>query len=209
VVQNYAAPQGVIYLDKRRYAETFGPQPVEQVALWLRAGTSPGAAIRAIEALPGSEAALVVSNAAVRRDALRVFDRTFAITDLLGSLAALVAFVAVVSALTALLEERTRTLGFLRAIGVSRRRLGFSLGLEALLLAAVSAVVSWGAGLGMAVVLVFVINRRAFGWSLQFLPGQGRYGLLLALALASALLGSLYPILRATRLSIVATIRGE
>jgi putative ABC transport system permease protein len=58
-------------------------------------------------------------------------------------------------------------------------------------------------------VLVFVINRRAFGWTLQFLPGEGSYGRLLALALAAGLLGSLYPIWRATRASIVATIREE
>ncbi len=61
----------------------------------------------------------------------------------------------------------------------------------------------------MAVVLIFVVNRRAFGWTLQFLPGEGSYGRLLLLAVGAAVLGSLYPIWRATRLSITATIREE
>jgi putative ABC transport system permease protein len=114
-----------------------------------------------------------------------------------------------VSALLALLEERIRLLGYLRAIGVSRRRLGASLALEAALLALVAGVLSWGVGLLMSAVLVFVVNRRAFGWTLQFLPGQGSYLGLLGLALAAALLGSLYPIHRATQLSVAATIREE
>jgi putative ABC transport system permease protein len=61
----------------------------------------------------------------------------------------------------------------------------------------------------MSMMLVFVINLRAFGWTLQFLPGEGSYGRLLALALAAALLGSGYPVWRAVRLSISATIRDE
>ncbi|MCH9045443.1 MAG: ABC transporter permease [SAR324 cluster bacterium] len=209
VVQNYSAPQGVIYMERRQFEDVFGAPPPRRAALWLRPGTSLEHALRAIESLPQAGRLHVTPNAELRDNALRVFDRSFAITDLMGALAALVAFIAVVSALTALLEERLRTLGFLRAIGVSRGVLGASMALEAALLALTAALVSWPTGLLTAMVLIFVVNRRAFGWTLQFLPQEGSYGWLLGLALGAALLGSLYPIYRATRLSIVATIREE
>ncbi len=209
IVQNYSAPQGVLYLSLRHYAATFGPAPARSAAIWLRPGSDPAQALRALQAMPELAPLQILPNASLRADALRVFDRTFAITDVLGTLAAFVAFMAVVSALTALLEERMRTHGYLRAIGVSRRQLGASLALEAALLAGVAAVMSWATGLLMSWVLVFVINRRAFGWTLQYLPGEGSYLRLLLLALAAALLGSVYPIYRATRLSVVATIREE
>ncbi len=209
VVQNYSVPGGLVYLDVARFTALFGPVPTRQVALWLAPGAGAEAVRRAIDALPEGGQVRVNANAQIRREALRIFDRTFAITQLMGALAAFVAFVAVVSALLALLEERIRILGYLRAIGVSRRRLGASLALEAALLALVAGVLSWGVGLLAAAVLVFVVNRRAFGWTLQFLPGTGSYGQLLLLAVLAALLGSLYPIHRATRLSVAATIREE
>jgi len=70
-------------------------------------------------------------------------------------------------------------------------------------------VVSWGAGLVMSAILVFIVNRQAFGWTLLFRPESGSYLPLLGLAVGAALLGSLYPIVRASRLSVVATIREE
>ncbi len=209
IIQNYSNPQGVLYLSRARFAALFGSAPPSSAAVWLRPGADAEAVLTALEGQPALQGVRLTPNSALRGDALRVFDRTFAITDLMGTLATFVAFIAVVSALTALLEERIRTLGFLRAIGVSRRALGVSLGLEAGLLALAATVVSWACGLLMAVVLIFVVNRRAFGWTLQFLPGEGSYGRLLLLAVGAAVLGSLYPIWRATRLSITATIREE
>jgi len=209
VVQNYSAPQGVLYLSLPRFTALFGAAPPRRAALWLRPGASRSQVLAELEGMPALGGFRITPNAALRADALRVFDRTFAITDVMGTLAAFVAFMAVVSALTALLEERMRTLGYLRAIGISRRGLGASLAIEAALLSGVAAVASWATGLAMAWVLVFVINKRAFGWTLQFLPGEGSYLRLLVLALAAGLLGSVYPIWRATRLSVTATIREE
>jgi putative ABC transport system permease protein len=109
----------------------------------------------------------------------------------------------------ALLEERRRILGYLRAIGLSRRKLALSMAVEAVLIACTAAVMSWGAGLLMSVVLIFSVNRRAFGWTLQFHPGQGPYWSLLGVAVGAALLGAVYPIVQAGRLSVSATIREE
>ena len=209
VVQNYIASQGVIYLPLESVEELFGARPPSEAAVWLHPGTDPVAAGDAIAALPGGERVGMIQNAEIRAEALRMFDRTFLITDLLGALAAVVAFIAVISAMTALLENRRRMLGMLRATGFSRGRLGASMSLEAALLALTAGVISWGTGLGMSMVLVFVINRRAFGWTLQFLPGEGPYLWLLAMAVAAALLGSVYPIYRAVRLPVAATIREE
>ncbi len=209
VFQNYLAIQGGVYMNLEQFSSTFGRSPPHEAAVWFKPGTDPAEALLALESLPGAERVRWVPNGELRASALEIFDRTFVITDLMGALAALVAFIAVASALMALLEERTRTLGMLRAIGVSRAGLIVSMMLEATLLAGASAIASWGVGLMMAVALIFVVNLRAFGWTLQFLPGEGSYGSLLALALAAALLGSIYPVIRAARLSIAATLREE
>lgn len=209
VVRNYTHQAGVVYLEQEHYLRLFGAQPIRQAAVWVKPNTDSQRAVGAIESLPGGLELRISPNGEIRREAMRVFDRTFAITDLMGSLAAVVAFFAVVSALTAMLEERMRLLGTLRAIGISRARLALSLAVEASLLALAATVVSWGAGVLMSAVLIFVVNPRAFGWSLQFHPLEGAYFSLGAIAIGAALLGSIYPILRATRLSPAATIREE
>lgn len=209
VVQDYSVPSGIVYFTRQRFTRYFGATPTERAGIWLRPGTSPAQATATLEALPWAHRLVIQNNAAIREEALAIFDRTFIITDLLGALAAVIAFIAVVSALTALLEERMRLLGYMRAIGVSARRLGQSLAIEAMLIALVASAMSWITGVAMSMVLVFVLNPSAFGWSLQFHPGHGSYmGLMLAAVLA-ALLGSLYPIHRATRRPVAATIREE
>ena len=209
VTQNYTNPQGLIYMSRVHFTKAFGDVRPHRAAVWLKAGVSSREAAERIAALPGADKVQLFHNRELRGQAMGMIARTFLITHMMGVLAALVAFLAVVSAMAALLVERMRTLGFLRAIGLSSRGLGLSMALEAALIACTATVMAWATGLAMAVVLVFVINRRAFGWTLQFHPEEGPYLWLLLLALCAALLGAAYPIYRATRLSISATIREE
>ena len=66
---------------------------------------------------------MINSNRGVRRNALEVFDRTFAITVALRLLATFVAFVGILSTLMSLQLERAREIGVLRATGMTRRQL--------------------------------------------------------------------------------------
>jgi len=199
----------MIYLERAKFEALFGARPAQQAAIWLKPGSDGEDARRTLAALPGAERLRITLNSQIRQGALRVFERTFAITRLMAGLAAAVAFIAMVSASTALLEERRRLHGYLGAIGVQRGLLARALLLEAGLLALVAGAVSWGVGYVASALLVFVVNRRAFGWTLQFLPGQGAYGSLLALGLAGALLGCAIPIYRLWRAPVLAAIREE
>jgi putative ABC transport system permease protein len=209
VVQNYSTPSGMIYLDHATFRHVFGDIPTRQVAIWLKPGVPIAEATQAVVAVAGSGVLQVVSNRDIRDSAQRVFERTFAITHLMTGLSALVAFIAVISASAALLDERRSLFGYLRAIGFSRRGLEVAMAIEAGLLAVVSTLVSWGVGYFVSAILVFVVNRRAFGWTLQFLPGQGNYLVLLGWALAAALLGVVVPIHRMRRSPILSAIREE
>ncbi|MFI5401039.1 MAG: ABC transporter permease, partial [SAR324 cluster bacterium] len=209
IVQNYSAPNGVLYLDRAEFGRLFGAVPIRQAALWLAPGTSLDAASRSVSALAGAGALQIERNGDLRAGAMRVFERTFAVTGLMTGLAAVIAFIAVISAAAALLEERRQLIGYLRAIGVSRPRLAGAMAAEAGLLAVVCGVMSWGVGCGVSAILVYIVNRRAFGWTLQFLPGAGNYLQLLLLSVAAALLGTLLPVYRMWRSPILAAIREE
>ena len=63
--------------------------------------------------------------------------------------------------------------------------------------------------LGVAAVLVFVINKRSFGWTLLFRLDGGLFAQALLLALAAALLAGLYPAWRMSRTSPALALREE
>jgi putative ABC transport system permease protein len=120
-----------------------------------------------------------------------------------------VAFIGVLSALLSLQLERARELGMLRAIGLTSRQLRGTVFLETGLIGAVAGLLSMPTGLVLALILTFVINRRSFGWTLQFQIRPELFAQALALAVIAALLAGVYPAWRLGRLLAAEVLRGE
>ncbi len=155
------------------------------------------------------DGARVRSSAGIEQVSLQIFDRTFRITEVLRLLAGIVAFLGVLSALLAIELERSRELGVLRALGFTPRDLVSSLLTQTCLLGLAAGVVAMPLGAALAALLVHVINRRAFGWTmdLSLTPGPLIAGL--ALAVGAALLAGVYPSWRAGRIVLGTALREE
>ncbi len=149
------------------------------------------------------------SNRGLKENALVVFDRTFTITTALRLLAMLVAFIGVLSALMSLQLERTRELGTLRANGMSLPQLWSKTLLETGLMGLTAGLMALPFGWALAYILIYFINLRSFGWSLQMQTDPGIFGLAMMIAVLAALLAAVYPVLRLNRLEIAAAIRDE
>ena len=145
----------------------------------------------------------------MREASIEVFDRTFAITAVLRLLATIVAFIGVLSALMALQLERARELAILRATGLTPRQLWQLVTAETGLMGFCAGLFAIPLGIGMALALILVINRRSFGWTLEISvePMILVQGLLLALI--AALLAGLYPAFKMTRTPPALALRVE
>jgi len=140
---------------------------------------------------------------------MEIFDRAFAITSSLRLLAVIVAFIGVLSALMSLQLERGRELGTLRATGMTRTQLWLLTLLETGLMGTVAGLLALPAGYVLAWILVYVINVRSFGWTLQ-IDMQLEYFLQApVVAIGAALLAGIYPALRAGNIAIAAALREE
>jgi putative ABC transport system permease protein len=73
----------------------------------------------------------------------------------------------------------------------------------------VAGLLSIPTGLVLALILTFVINRRSFGWTLQFQLQPGLFAQAMALAVIAALLAGIYPALRLGRLLAAEVLRGD
>jgi putative ABC transport system permease protein len=152
---------------------------------------------------------IIRSNRALRDASLEIFDRTFAITAVLRLLIVTVAFVGVLSALMALQLERGREHGVLRVLGLTPGQVWGVVTAQTTLIGAVAGLLAVPVGIMLAAVLVFVINRRSFGWTmpLDVAPLMLAQGLLLAVA--AALLAGLYPAWKMATASAADALRDE
>jgi putative ABC transport system permease protein len=210
VYRDYASPTGAVLMPRDQYRGRYDDAGLAGIGVHAREGVDRSALIGRLEsALAGVPGARVTDNAAVFEQSLRIFDRTFAITEVLRWLAGLVAFVGVISALMALQLDRLREFAVLRAVGLGRAGLAGLVSGQSALLGLIAGLWAVPLGVTLAALLVFVINRRAYGWTMGFELQAGPIVEGIALAVIAALLATLYPAWRATRLRIAAALKGE
>jgi putative ABC transport system permease protein len=183
---------------------------VSSLGLVLAPDTDPQVAVEMLRGRAGGDQALLIrSNRTLREASLEIFDRTFAITAVLRVLATVVAVVGVLSALMALQLERARELGVLRAQGLAPREVWRLVLAETGLLGAISGVLAVPVGIGLAQVLVHVINRRAFGWSIETVVSADVLLQAVGLAVLAALVAGVYPAWRMARTPPAPALREE
>jgi len=155
--------------------------------------------IAAIEQRFGPSVVRIVDQATLKAQSKRIFERTFAVTAALNTLTLIVSGVALLASLLTLGDVRLTQLAPVWALGVTRRRLAsLEIG-KILVLAAITAAIAVPLGLLLAWCLVAIVNVAAFGWRLPFYVFPSQWGLVLALALLTALVASLVPVLRLRR----------
>ena len=168
------------------------------------------AVVRRLRQALGEEAPLVIrSNRALKRLSLEIFDRTFLITSVLRLLAGLVAAIGVLSALTALQLEREREIGVLRAAGLTPGQVWQLVTAQTGLMGLAAGLLALPVGLVLSAIMVFVINRRSFGWTVHLEIAPAVLLEALALALATALAAGVYPAWRMARTPPALALREE
>lgn len=200
IFRDYSSPHGVVLISLPVYRKLFDDTRLSGLGIHLRADADRGRVQRQLEkSVAGLAGVQVRDNRSIRRRSLAVFDQEFVITSVLRMLAALVAFIGVLGALMALQLDRARELAVLRAIGFTRSRLGGLITGQSGLLGLATGLFSIPMGVVIAWLLVYVINRRAFGWSMGFTVHAMPLLEGVALAVAAALIAALYPAWRAVR----------
>lgn len=209
IYYDYTADQGTVMIGLDRYREWWNDPTLSSAAVYVTEGVAIDTVEQRLRQRYAGREVIVSANANLRRAALIIFDRTFAITSALQLLATVVAFIGVLSALMALQLERTRELGTLRATGMTLRQMwGLTL-LESGLMGGVAGLVAAPTGLALAYILIYIINLRSFGWTLQLLVEPGTFVQAFLVALTAALLAGVYPSLRIGRLAVAEALRAE
>lgn len=141
----------------------------------------------------------IIDQASIKALSMGIFEKTFAVTAALNTLTLLVSGVALFASLLTLSDLRLAQLAPVWAAGVTRRRLAELEVLKILVLATVTAVLAVPLGLMLAWCLVAIVNVEAFGWRLPLHIFPMQWVLIFALALLTAFLAALFPVVRLAR----------
>ena len=210
IYYDYASTQGTVLMALPVYQELWQDLSITAIALRLARGVDASQVVRDLQDnLDAQQNLLIRPNRALREDVLEVFDRTFAITGALQLLATVVAFIGVLSALLSLELERQRELGILRAIGLTVRQMWALIMLETGLMGTVAGLLAMPTGYVLALILVYIINRRSFGWTLQMQIESIPFLQALAVAVLAALLAGIYPAWRIGKMVTSEALRSE
>lgn len=210
IYYDYASSQGTVLMDLGVYQEHWQDSTLTAAALRLPQGADADQVAEALQARLAPVQRLVVRpNRELRADVLEVFDRTFAITGALQLLATVVAFVGVLSALLSLQLERQRELGILRAIGLTARQLWGLIMVETGLMGGVAGLLSMPTGFTLALILIYIINRRSFGWTLQMQVDPGPFIQAFLVAVIAALLAGIYPAYKMGQIATAEALHAE
>jgi putative ABC transport system permease protein len=210
VYYDYTSDRGVIRVRYATYRERWEDPAISSVAMYAAPGQSVDALVERLRgAATGKGEVIIGSNRALREGTLAIFDRTFAITAVLQLLATVVAFIGILSALMALQLERARELGMLRANGLTPGQLWGLVLAQTSLMGLTAGLLAAPLGLALSLVLVYVINRRSFGWTLDLTLDPALFAQALLVALTAAVLAGLYPALKMSRTSPALALREE
>ncbi len=173
IYYDYASDQGRVQISRAVYEQYWDDRAISALAVYAAPGQALDPLAETLRAALADTALQVQANRALRDQALVVFDRTFAITNALRLLAVVVAFIGVLSALLALQLERARELATLQALGLTPGQLWRLTFLETGLMGLAAGLFSLPTGYILAVVLVYVINLRSFGWTIEMQRDAG------------------------------------
>tara|TARA_B100002003_G_scaffold250523_1_gene290235 strand:+ start:13592 stop:16009 length:2418 start_codon:yes stop_codon:yes gene_type:complete len=200
VFYDYTSSRGVIRLHRDLYRQWWDDDSITGLTLYRSTATGQEDLLGRVRDTLQSQGSQwrAASNREIRQVILDIFDRTFLITHVLRMLAVLVAFVGVLSALMALQLERLREFAILRATGMTPWQIACMVLGQTGLMGMFAGLLALPLGLLMAEILIEVINRRAFGWSMQHLVPAGVLTEALFVSLAAALLAGAYPAFKAS-----------
>jgi len=209
VYNDYSSDAGVVLVDSRTFARLFHDDSVNSLAIYAAPGVDlPALRTRVIRSVLPLRID-VQTTRELRRLVIEIFNRTFAITYALYVISITIAVLGVVSTLFALVLERRREIGLLRYLGLTTREVRGMVFYEAAYVGGIGGVAGVAVGLALALLLIFVINRQAFGWLIELHVPWDFLGEAIALVIVAALVAGIYPAAVAARIRTADAVRSE
>ncbi len=209
IVRDYSSDQGTLHIDRCVYELIWKDRRIQSAALFLKPGILANSVRRSIVAqFPGLDRT-IVSNKKMKQNILGIFDKTFATTATLKGVSLLVALLGVATALVVILMERAREMTVLGYLGLTPKELGKMNLHQALIMGLAAFCISVVCGLILTYILIYAINYRSFGWSVDVFINPWVFVKTAILTAVASVVSSLYPTYKLITNSVVGPLTEE
>jgi putative ABC transport system permease protein len=193
VWRDYVRPQGAIVMARADYIADTGDGSANEGSIWGRPQVSPAALAAAVRAsLNIGDALELIGSERLRERSLVLFDRAFAITYALEGIAVAIGLIGVSVAAGSSALARRAQFGMLRHIGMLRRQVLGMLAMEGVIMSTLSVIYGLLLGIALSLILVYVINRQSFNWSIDLAVPWRQLGALGTILIAFSALSALW-----------------
>jgi putative ABC transport system permease protein len=191
--RDYVRASGSIVISRQAYIAATGDGSANEGSIWLKPGASAALTEAALRArFARGDAVELLTSTALRERSLQIFDRAFAITYALEAIAVIIGLTGVSFAASSTALARRAEFGMLRHIGMLRRQIVGMLASEGILTSAFGVVYGLALGAGLSLVLVYVINRQSFNWSIDLAIPAWQLALLSITLVAAAAITAIW-----------------
>jgi putative ABC transport system permease protein len=209
VYYDYSSERGSILMDRKTMLRYLPDPAPSNLAIYISSDANLETLRAEIQQATADHRVLLFSNRDLRSEAIRIFDRTFAITYALEAVAVIVAVMGIAGALLALVIDRRRELGLLRFLGAATGQIRKLILVEAGLLGLLANLAGLVLGFALSLVLIYVINKQSFGWTIRFHWPMEILVVALTVVYAATVLAGLYPAQVAVRLNPLEVVHEE
>ncbi len=210
VFYDYSTDWGMILIEKKLFQSLWNDETLHSAGIYLEEGVSLEVFKNFFrEKYSKSYQVFVISHRELRNEILKIFDQTFAITYSLEFIAIFVAFLGIINSLNALIIERQRDIGILRAVGGFQKQVQKTVLIEAGMIGFFSHILGLIAGFLLSLLLIHVINKQSFGWTIQFSIPLWSLIQFWVMVMVTSTLAGFIPARRAAKMNAVDTLRME
>jgi putative ABC transport system permease protein len=207
---DYSSDQGTVVMHWGTFRRYWTERVADSVGVFLQ----PGADLEAVAAeikqhFGRSHRLFLFSNQAFKEEIYHLIDQSFAITYALEVIAIAIGIMGIASALYTSVLERQRETSVLRALGAFRHQIQKIIMLESGLLGLLGVGLGTLCGACLSFILVYIINRQSFGWTLRFAFPTWTIAANLALIFLAAIAAGVWPAMQASRARLTETLRME
>ena len=207
---DYSSDQGTVVMHRGIFRQYWTEPVVDTIGVFLKPDADAEAVATEIKRRFGTDYRLFLfSNQLFKEEIYRLIDQSFIITYALEVIAIAVGIMGVATALYTSVLERQREISVLRALGAFRQQIRKIILLESGLLGMLGVGVGTLCGACLSLILIYVINRQSFGWTLRFAFPTGTVAINLALIFLASLAAGIWPAYQAARVRLTETLRME
>jgi putative ABC transport system permease protein len=193
--RDYARQFGAIVIDRQDYEALSDDRLADDASLYLLPGYSPQRVLASVrDSVAGAGRFELAEPQAIKALSLRIFDRSFTVTYALEAVALLIGLLGISAGFGAQILARQHEFGVLAHLGATRRQVLALVAWEGALISLIGVSLGLISGGVIGLILIRVINRQSFHWSMEtHVPWLGLLGLgtlMMLAATATALLSA-------------------